>query len=60
LRKLLINDLSTVKAMPSPRLQRKLEYFFMPYNKKHTPYKHMKFDTEPPVNYDWESIDRQM
>lgn len=55
-----IKDYSTFKAMPSPGLQKKVEFFFLPYNKKHTPYKHMKFDTEPPVNYDIEAIDRQM
>jgi hypothetical protein len=46
--------------MPAPNIQKKLEYFFMPYNIIHTPYKHMKFDLDPQVNYDPHSIDRQM
>jgi len=52
--------IQSVKAMPAPNIQKKLEYFFMPYNLIHTPYKHMKFDLDAPVNYDPISIDRQM
>ncbi len=47
-----------IKAEPEPKVLKKLEYFFLPYNQEVTPYKHMKFDTEPPVVYDWDGINR--
>lgn len=53
-------EFKMIKAEPEPNVLKKLEYYFLPYNQEVTPYKHMKFDTEPPVVYDFDGINRQM
>ena len=55
-----VKDYVDYNPQPEPELKKKLEYFFLPYNQQQTPYKHMKFDTEPPVMYDFDAINRQM
>ena len=41
---------------PSPSIQKKVEYFFLPYNSKVLGLKHMRFDSDKEVSFDMTNI----
>lgn len=49
--------LRAYNPLPSdPRLQKKVEYFFMPYNQGHVGAKHMRFENEHHIDFDLKYI----